>query len=193
MSRDGALDRAVLLPIAALGLFLFMAALALGKPGLPSTLRADEAAHLLQTSSLAVDGDLRIDAQDIERLFTAYPYGGPVEVPLRWEDGDDGFTVDRPAAYAVVAAPWRAVFGVNGPLALNVLLAFCAILSLTAHLKRSGESSTTAATVGVAAVALSALFPYFYWHHPAMLWLALGAAVVAPTRRFATTAAGGAA
>ncbi|MEM1177357.1 MAG: hypothetical protein AAGM22_03360 [Acidobacteriota bacterium] len=192
MIRDGALDRAVLLPIVALGLFLFAAALALGKPGLPTSLRADEAAHLLQMSSLVADGDLRIDAHDIERLFTAYPYGGAIEVPLTWR-GDGALTVDRPAAYAVISTPWFALLGPNGPLAMNVLLATLGMLLLALYFHRSGNAPSVSGTVAVAAVALSALFPYFFWYHPALLWLALGALIAVDHRSAAGQAlAGGA-
>lgn len=175
--------RQSLLPLAALIAFLVTTALSLGKPGLPASLRGDEAAHFLQTTSLASDGDLRIEAADLERLFFSFPYdAGPsgtgIRVPLRL-DGDGRATVDRPLPYALLAAPWQAVFGVNGPLALNMALALLAIASLAHAFRRIDATGGAAFSTAVFAVGLSAIFPYLFQYHPAALWAALGSLVLA--------------
>ncbi|MEM6795093.1 MAG: hypothetical protein AAF725_14035, partial [Acidobacteriota bacterium] len=170
----------------AVGVFLLATALTLGKPGLPSALRADEAAYLLAATSLLEDGDLRIDAPDVERLFLRFPYTEPIHLPIRFEEQGEA-SPDRPLLYPLLIAPALAAFGSNGPLALNVLLFLGAAALIARPLGGGGRS----ALLGLWILGLSAAFPYVYWIHPAVLWLALGVAAVAASSGPWTASAGG--
>jgi hypothetical protein len=48
--------------------------LPLAKPGVPLTLKADEAAYYLMALSLAEDHDLRAEVRDFDRAFREFPY-----------------------------------------------------------------------------------------------------------------------
>ena len=61
--------------------------LTLGKPGLPTNLKADEAAYYLMALSLAHDGDLELSPQDVARAFQEFPFAPVNNLILMSDDG----------------------------------------------------------------------------------------------------------
>ena len=54
--------------------FLLLFPFALGRPGAPTHLKADEAAYFGMALSLAHDGDLAFTARDVDRFFSEFPF-----------------------------------------------------------------------------------------------------------------------
>jgi hypothetical protein len=61
------------LALAAIAVFLVLLPTTLAKPGLPVSLKADEPAYYLMALSLARDHDLRLQVEDVDRLFEEFP------------------------------------------------------------------------------------------------------------------------
>ena len=93
------MSRSVRLGLATLTVTLLVLPLTLSKPGLPLNLKADEGAYYLMALSLARDFDLRLEAEDRERLFqSAIGYaekGFPITLKIRSTAGVDKYTVVR--------------------------------------------------------------------------------------------------
>src|SRR3954454_19619226 len=67
-------SRTVHLALAAVTAFFVLLPLPLGKPGLPTHLKADEAAYYLAAQSLAYDRDLKVEPKDVDRAFQEFPF-----------------------------------------------------------------------------------------------------------------------
>lgn len=166
---------------------LVLLPLGLGQPGLPMSLGPDQATHLGAAASLALDGDLRCTAKDVDRLFQTLPYGGSLRLALRPEATTAPIFAADPL-FTLLAAPAVALFGVGGGLA-TAALAFVTAIVLVAGLgfglgrRRARPASLDDERVGLAfALAFlfaSAAFVYAFRLHPATLHAALVAAAFA--------------
>ncbi len=155
---------------AALGLvsvFLFFAAipLTLVKPGLPLTLKADEAAYFMMAESLAHDGDLVLGPEDAERVFREFPYRPVRNLIVMTDDGWHSVYYGKPYLYSLFAAPFAALWGANGLVWLNVLLTFGMVWLGAVWLGRHNEGGP-AALFSAGFFLLSAGFAYAFWLQP---------------------------
>jgi hypothetical protein len=162
------MPRSVTLTLVAIGLFLVLLPLALGKPGLPPALKADEAAYYLMAESLVHDFDLRFDAEDSERLFHDFHFRPARNVILLSDDGWRTAIYGKPLAYALLAAPWVAAFGANGMVSFNALL-LCALVLLGARYLARINEPWLAALFSSGFFLASTLFAYVFWLQPEVL------------------------
>ncbi|MGB5549615.1 MAG: hypothetical protein WBO74_03895 [Thermoanaerobaculia bacterium] len=153
------------LALACLALFLVVFTLAVGKPGLPMTFKADEPAYYLMAQSLAHDRDLQCDSGDLGRLFDEYPYLATFNLILMTDDGWQTIFFGKPYIYSLVAAPLVGVFGANGMVALNMLLLMAMIWMGSTYLSRFNPAPL-AALFSVGFFLLSTAFAYVFWLHP---------------------------
>ncbi len=160
--------RTPILTLLALSLVLVLSPLALQKPGLPVTLKADEPAYLLMALSLAHDGDLRCDTGDLARLFEEYPYLPVDNLILASPDGWHTVFFGKPYIYSLLAAPLAGWLGSNGLLTFNMLL-FVAMLWMGFVFLRATNDEATAALFTVGFFLLSSTFAYVFWLQPELL------------------------
>ncbi len=120
------MSRPAVLAFACLACFLILLPLTLKKPGLPMRLSGDEATYLAMATSLGMDGDVRCEGTDLRRLFAEFPFA-EARLELVTDDGWATARFARPIVYSLVSAPLVALWGANGPLALN---AACFALAL---------------------------------------------------------------
>ena len=153
------------LALACLALFLVVFTLAVGKPGLPMTFKADEPAYYLMAQSLAHDRDLQCDLGDLARLFDEYPYLATFNLILMTDDGWQTIFFGKPYIYSLVAAPLVGIFGANGMVAFNMLLLLAMVGMGTVYLGRY-NSLPVAALYAVGFFLLSTSFAYVFWLHP---------------------------
>ena len=107
------MSRSVRLVLLSLTLFLVLFPLAAGRPGQPSTLKADEPAYFLMAMSLIEDGDLRCELKDIQRAFDHYPYLPLNNLILMTTDGWETVFFGKPYIYSLFAVPAAMLFGAN--------------------------------------------------------------------------------
>lgn len=131
--------RPTILTFTCLALALLTAVLAVKKPGWPMQLHGDEPTVYLMARSLAEDGDLRCERDDLERLYEEYPFIYRPALRLTSGDGWATASFDGPLLYALLGAPWAAVFGANGLVALNAVLFLLAILLAALALRKHKE------------------------------------------------------
>jgi hypothetical protein len=162
------MPRSVTLTLLAVGLFLVLLPLALGKPGLPPALKADEAAYYLMAESLVHDRDLRFGTEDSERLFHDFHFRPARNVILLSDDGWSTARYGKPLIYPLLAAPWVALFGSNGMVSFNALLLVGLLLLGTRYLARYNEP-WLAALFASGFFLASTLFAYVFWLQPEML------------------------
>ena len=156
------------LVLVALGIALTMLPLAVHKPGLPPTLKADEPAYFLAALSLVHDFDLRLDEGDQRRLFESYPYLSAHNVIVMTRDGWETLYFGKPYLAPFLAAPFVAVFGVDGAVVFNMVLLLAMLAMGYAWLRRSnGEWLAVFFVVGFFLV--SSAWSYAFWIHPEML------------------------
>jgi hypothetical protein len=148
-----------------LALFLLALPLAVGKPGLPAGLKADEAAYYMMASSLAADGDLRLDVADTERVFAEFPYRPVNNLIVMSPDGWRSVYYGKPFVYSLFAAPLVALFGANGMLFLNMALTV-AMIALGARFLRRYNPEPTALLFSAAFFLASTGFAYVFWLQP---------------------------
>jgi hypothetical protein len=153
------------LALACLALFLVLFTLAVGKPGLPMTFKADEPAYYLMAQSLAHDRDLQCDLGDLGRLFDEYPYLSTFNLILMTDDGWETTFFGKPYIYSLMAAPLVGIFGANGMVALNMVLLMAMVWMGTAYLSRF-NSVPLAALFSAGFFLLSTAFAYVFWLHP---------------------------
>jgi hypothetical protein len=165
----------VRLTLASVSLFLLLFPLALGKPGLPTHLKADEAAYYLMALSLAHDGDLKLEVQDIDRLFQEFPYQPVNNLILMTHDGWHTVLYGKPYIYSLLAAPFAGPFGADGLFFLNMLLTVAMIWMGASYLRRFNDDGT-AALYSTGFFLLSAGFSYIFWIQPEILNMAAVAA-----------------
>lgn len=163
------------LALVSVSLFLLLFPLALGKPGLPTHLKADEAAYYLMALSLAHDGDLRLEVRDIDRLFQEFPYQPVNNLILMTHDGWRTVHYGKPYVYSLLAAPFAGLFGADGLFFFNMLLTVAMIWMGARYLARFNEDGT-AALFSTGFFLLSAGFSYVYWIQPEILNMASVAA-----------------
>jgi hypothetical protein len=165
------MGRSTGLALLGVSLFLLMLPLALGRPGLPTGLKADEAAYLLMAESLARDADLRLEERDVDRLFGEFHYRPTRNLVLASDDGWRTVYFGKPFAYSLAAAPFVRLLGAKGMLFLNMLLLVGMIWLGTLHLARSNPSST-AALFAAGFFLVGAGSSYVFWLQPEIFTMA---------------------
>ncbi len=131
----------------------------------------DEGTYLAMMESLARDGDLQFDRRDLARTQAAE--GGRTHLILQRHG--DAVSYSKPVLYAIVAAPFYALFGTQGPILLNALALGFALALAYAYLRRLGNSGT-AALVLVTFVGGAVLVPYVAWRMTDLFQAALALA-----------------
>lgn len=154
--------------LAALFVSLLALPVAIHKPGLPATLKADEPAYFLAALSLVHDFDLRIDEADQRRLFEVYPYLPAENLIVMSGDGWRTLYYGKPYLVSLMAAPFVAVFGVDGALALNLTLFFAMVAMGFAWLRRHNPQ-WLALFFALGFFLLSTAWSYVFWIHPEIL------------------------
>lgn len=119
----------------------------------------DEGTFLSMAESLAEDLDLRFDQRDRERLEDA-ELGRSTVILQRDDDGRIAYS--KPVLYPLVAAPFSALLGDLGPVVLNALAFFLALMLALAYLRRL-DGGERAIWVLLTFVGASVLLPYVWW------------------------------
>ena len=164
------MDRFTRLGLLCLTLFLVLFTLAVGKPGMPPTFKADEPAYYLMAQSLALDGDLLCDLGDVRRAFDEYPYLDVRNLIVMTDDGWDTVYFGKPYIFSLFAAPLTALFGANGMVALNMLLLMALVWMGTVYLSRWNESATSV-LFSIGFFVLSSAFAYVFWLQPELFMI----------------------
>lgn len=159
------MDRTARLGLAGLTLFLLLFPLTLAKPGMPATLKADEAAYYLMAQSLARDGDLELRVEDVDRLFLEYPFQPANNLIVMSDDGWRSVFYGKPFVYSLAAAPFARLFGANGLVFLNMALLCAMIWMGWAWLRRTNPDGI-AALYSAGFFLLSTALPYSFWIQP---------------------------
>ena len=157
--------RPVVLTLLAVSIFLVLLPLPLVKPGVPLTLKADEAAYYLMALSLAEDHDLRAEPRDFERVFREFPYRPVRNLILMSDDGWRTASYGKPYVYSLFAAPFAGLWGANGMLLFNLLLTAGMIWLGADYLARWNEG-WLAALFASGFTLLSAGWTYAFWLQP---------------------------
>ena len=152
-----------LLLLGAIVLVLFP--LGIHKPGLPTTLKADEPAYYMMAESLAKDLDLQVEVQDIRRLVDEFPILPVTNVILMTDDAWHTVYYGKPYIYPFLAAPWVALFGSNGMVSFNMAMTALMIALGYFYLRRFNSDGISLAFAAGFFV-LSSAFAYNYWLHP---------------------------
>ncbi len=160
----------VVLALGVVSLVLVLAPLSFGRPGLPSHLKADEAAYFGMAQSLAWDRDLRFEARDSERVLQAFPYQPVRNLIVVSDDGWRTVFFGKPYLYPLLAAPLVRLLGPSGALITNALLFTAAIWLGAAFLARR-VPAPVAAAFAAGFFLLSAATSYLYWIQPEVLSL----------------------
>ena len=82
-----AVNRSTSIVLLCLTLFLVLMPLGVNRPGMPSTMKADEPAYYLMALSIARDGDLLCETKDLARLWEEFPYQRTRNLILASGDG----------------------------------------------------------------------------------------------------------
>jgi hypothetical protein len=147
-----------------LALFLCIFPLTIHKPGMPGSIKADEAAYYLMARSLVEDGDLRCELADIERLAEEFPFQGVENLILMTDDGWRTAFFGKPYIYSLLAAPLVAPFKANGLVSFNMLMLVGMIWLGALYLRRyNSEGLALAFSAGF--FVLSNTWPYVFWMH----------------------------
>ncbi len=157
--------RPVVLTLLAVSVFLVVLPLPLAKPGVPLTLKADEAAYYLMALSLAEDHDLRAEVRDFDRVFREFPYRPVQNLILMSDDGWHTASYGKPYIYSLFAAPFAGLWGANGMLLFNLLLTVGMIWLGADYLARWNEG-WLAALFSSGFALLSAGWAYAFWLQP---------------------------
>lgn len=169
------MHRSVSLVLVSLALLLVLLTLAVGKPGLPMTLKADEPAYYLAALSLAQDLDLRCEVEDLGRLFDEYPFLSTFNLILMTDDGWNTVYFGKPYVYSLFAAPFAGIFGANGLVAFNMLLMMAMVWMGTVYLARFNTWGL-AALYSCGFFLVGSSFAYVFWLHPEVFNMACIAA-----------------
>jgi hypothetical protein len=167
------MHRNVAYTLLALALFLVLFPLAVPKPGMPLTLKADEPAYYLAALSLARDHDLRVEVKDLRRIHEEFPYDEARNLILMSDDGWRHVYFGKPYIYSLFAAPFAGLFGADGMVAFNMLLMMGMVWMGTSYL-RQYNSDGLSAVYAAGFFLLSGSFPYVFWMHPEifnMFWV----------------------
>ena len=141
------------------------AALSIDAVRTPYGLKGDEATYVAMALSVAYDGDLVYQAEDVERFYRIY-HDGPQGIFLKRGGGerrsDDRLYFGKAFIYSVLAAPFVRLAGLNGLLVLHVVLLsgvfFAGYLFLAA---RSPRRLALAYTLGFFAVSIVPVYAVF--------------------------------
>jgi hypothetical protein len=124
-----------------------------------TTVRGDEGTYLAMAESLALDGDLRLEAADVERLVAAADPGRQAVILQQVESGD---FYSKPALYPLLAAPfYRVLGGASGLVALNLLALAAALGCAWLYLRRFDADRALLTLVSFAGA--GALLAYVAW------------------------------
>jgi len=148
-----------------LSALLLVFPLALGRPGAPTHLKADEAAYFGMALSLAYDGDLAFTARDVDRFFTEFPFQPVNNLILMSADGWRTVSYAKPFVYSLFAAPFARLAGARGILFFNTSLLLAMVWMGAAYLRRHNDLGI-ATLYAAAYFVLSVGFVYVYWLQP---------------------------
>jgi hypothetical protein len=159
------MTRSVHQVLLAVSLFLLAVPLTLVTPGVPSSLKADEAAYFMMAQSLAHDGDLELGVKDVDRAFDEFPFRPITNLIAMTSDGWHTVQYGKPYIYSLFAAPFVRFQGANGLVFFNMLLLVAMVWMGTLYLSRFGEGSAPA-LFSSGFFLLSAGFSYVFWLQP---------------------------
>lgn len=159
------MDRGSWRVLLCLGLVLVLFPLTLAKPGLPTSLKADEAAYYLMALSLSHDRDLRLEVADVDRAFVEFPFRPVSNLIAMTDDGWRTVYFGKPYVYSMLGAPFARLWGANGLVALNMLLLVAMIAMGASHLGRHNPAGT-ALLFAAGFFLLSTAFAYAFWIQP---------------------------
>ncbi len=159
------MSRTVHLALASVTAFFLLFPLTLGKPGLPTHLKADEAGYYLASLSLAHDHDLRVEPKDVERAFEEFPYGPVNNMIVMTDDGWHTVYFGKPYLYSLLAAPFAWKLGANGLVFFNMLLTLGMVWMGYFYLRRFNPPGL-ATLFSASFFLLSVGFSYVFWIQP---------------------------
>ena len=159
------MSRTVTLALASVTAFFLLFPLTLGKPGLPTHLKADEAGYYLASLSLAHDRDLRVDTKDVDRAFQEFHYGPVNNLILLSDDGWHTVYFGKPYLYSLFAAPFAWKLGANGMIFFNMLMTMAMMWMGFFYLRRFNPPAI-AALFSASFFLLSVGFSYVFWLQP---------------------------
>jgi hypothetical protein len=165
------MDRGSWRVLLCLGLVLVLFPLTLAKPGLPTSLKADEAAYYLMALSLAHDHDLRLDLRDVDRAFAEFPFRPVSNLIAMTDDGWQTVYFGKPYIYSLFGVPWVWLWGGNGLLALNMALLVAMIAMGASYLGRYNPPGT-ALLLAAGFFLISTAFCYAFWIQPEVFSMA---------------------
>jgi hypothetical protein len=158
-------SRTVNLVLASVTAFFLLFPLTLGKPGLPTHLKADEAGYYLASLSLAHDRDLRLEPKDVDRAFQEFPFGPVNNLIVMTDDGWHTVYFGKPYLYSLFGAPFAWKLGANGLVFFNMLLTMAMTWMGYFYLRRYNPPGV-AALFSASFFLLSAGFSYVFWIQP---------------------------
>ncbi len=128
-------------------------------------LKGDEATYVAMALSVAYDGDLIYQVEDIARFYEVYDEG-PQGIFLKTGAGDqvryDRLYFGKAYVYSVVAAPFVRLFGLNGMFVLHVFLlagmVFAAYAFVAARSRPGAALLYVLAFFGVSIIPVHAVF-----------------------------------
>jgi hypothetical protein len=153
------------LALAAVTAFFLLFPLTLGKPGLPTHLKADEGAYYLAAQSLAFDRDLKVEPKDVDRAFQEFPFGPVNNMIVMTDDGWHTVYFGKPYIYSLAGAPFARLFGANGMLFFNMLMTMAMVWIGYLYLRRHNPPGL-AALFSASFFLLSVGFSYVFWIQP---------------------------
>lgn len=159
------MSRAAALTLLSLSLLLLVFPLAVGRPGLPMTLKSDEPAYYLMALSLAHDGDLAVGTGDLERAFEEFPYRPVNNLILMTDDGWHTVLYGKPYLYSLFAAPFAAIAGAGGMVFFNMALLLAMVWMGALYLARYNAPGL-AVLFAAGFFLVSPAFAYVFWLHP---------------------------
>lgn len=154
------------------GIVAMFWALTLATPKAERVLYSDQATHVMIAASVWNDIDLKYSLEDLHRFREHYPKEtGPRGLFLKQGVSDDLFYA-KPYIYGMIAAPFYAVFGVDGFVIFNVI---CLVLiGSVVGLVLSGVVGTGwGLFASLAFVLPSAFLPWVFVVHPDLFIAAL--------------------
>jgi len=181
--------RGPLAAIAAVGLVLTGFSLSVDYPRAAGGFWSDGATYYTMAHSLAFDGDLRFEREDVERVFREFRNGPSgiflkkgreldltltTEVPFLVSKGPltDEIYFAKAFLYSMAAAPFVRVFGTNGLLLMHAVL-FTAVL-LAGYFFLAASNSPTVALAFTGTFFFASVAPaYFVWVTPELFNLCL--------------------
>ncbi len=166
------MSRPAVLVFVCLAAFLLLLPTSLKKPGLPMQLYGGEPTQYLMAASLAADGDLACGAEDLDRLFAAFPFASGLRLELSSDDGWRTARFRPPPVYPLLAAPFTALWGARGPVFLNALAFLAAVAAGWAQLRRrNGDGAALLYATGF--FVFSAAFAGLFRMEPQVLVMGL--------------------